>query len=250
MTAPTLVELRTRVRERGHFSANDPMFSDSVVNRRINIAYGDVLSGTQPNGWWWQHAEVTLQNTSGGDLALMPVVLPTPDNARTIRKVHAVFCGTDNDYWTPVPQRERSDQIRLAGGRRTGDGIPLAWSVVPSPTTVGGVRRQIVLAFDTPLPNLMYVRFQCVVDAADFTSDASVAVGIPPVLAELIVESVVVALIRQKRNVGVITSRRRFATELSIAGQALDGWMKDARRYFSSAAAGAGSGELHERGFA
>lgn len=249
MTAPTLIEMRTRVRERGHFSANDPMFTDSIVNRRINIAYGDVLSGVQPNGWWWQHVEVTLQNTSGGDLALMPVVLATPDNTRTIRRVHAVFASTDNDYWMPVPQRERTDQIRLAGGRRTADGIPLAWSALASPTTVAGVRRQMAIAFGTPLPALMYVRFQCVVDAADLTADGSVLVGIPPILADLVVENAVVALVRQKRNVGVITSRRRFATELSIAGQALDGWMKDARRYFNSAAAGPGYGELHDRAF-
>lgn len=247
MAAPTLLEMRTRVRERMHASINDPMFTDSVVNRRINIAYGDVLSGVQPNGWWWQQVEQTLQNTSGADMAQMPVVLATPDNARSIRKVYSVFASTDNDYWMPVAQRERTDQVRLAGGVRAANGLPLSWSALPSPTTVAGQRRQLVLVFDTPLANLTFVRFQCVVDAADLTGDGSVLVGIPPILADLVVEAAVVALIRQKRSVGVITSRRRFATELSISGSALDGWMKDARRYMNSAAAGAGYGELHDR---
>lgn len=247
MTAPTLVEIRTRVRERAHLSSNDPMFSDSVLNRRINIAYGDVLTGVQPNGWWWQHIEQTLQNTSGGDLAQMPVILATPDNTRSIRKVGSVFASIDGNYWMPVAQRERSDQVRLAGGRRVADGLPLSWSALPSPTTVAGNRRQLVLVFDPPLAALTFVRFQCVVDPADLTADGSVLVGIPPILADLVVEAAVNPLIRQKRSVGVITSRRRFATELSIAGNALTEWMHAARVYFNSAAAGAGYGVVHDR---
>lgn len=239
--------MRTRVRERMHASSNDPMFTDPVVNRRINLAYGDVLSGVQPNGWWWQQVEQTLQNTSGGDLAQMPVVLATPDNTRSVRKVFSVFASIDNDYWMPVAQRERTDQVRLAGGVRAANGLPLSWSALPSPTTVGGVRRQLVLVFDTPLANLTFVRFQCVVDAADLTADSSVLVGIPPILADLVVENAVVALMRQKRMTGPVTSRRQYATALSIASNAAGDWMKDARRYMNSAAAGAGYGELHDR---
>lgn len=239
--------MRTRVRERAHFSANDPMLSDPIVNRRINIAYGDVLSSTQPSGWWWQTIEQTLQNTSGADMAQMPVILATPDNTRSIRKVASVFASIDNDYWLPIPQRDRADQVRLAGGRRAADGLPLSWAALPSPTTVGGNRRQLVLVFDPPLANLTYVRFQCVVDPADLTSDASVLVGCPPILADLVVETAAVALIRQRRNTGPVTSRRQYATKLTVATKALAGWTKDARRYFTSAAAGAGYGELHDR---
>lgn len=458
MAAPTLAEMRTRVRERVRLSTNDPLFTDAVVNRHINIAYGNFLS-VQPDGWWWQRNEQTIQN-GALERVYFPVALATPDGTRLIRKVHSVFVSLDGDYWLPVAQRERQDQIRLAGGRRVADGIPLSWAAVPNvdyaaptlvpdelvaydldettgtvatdrsgggndgtyegvvtlgqpslrpdaagfatriaggtanrirsgavfplavytagagiaaivkvtalPTAVGerlaflgndatgvgfglylnpagtfnfqwiglgpgfsgwssgigapvvlgttyrlygqynGTRGQLfvnevlseqntpttdptnvlagsrfvvgreispstsaivtiddafayavpltpeqiaarysprsdlALVFDPPLPAGAYVRYICVAGAAPLTADGSFLYGLPPMLADAVVEAAVTSIVRQQRGATSAAARRRYLSELALASDASDGWIRAARTYMNSPAAGPG----------
>lgn len=242
MAAVTLAELRARVRERCHISAVDPLFTDSIINRRINIGYGDLLSAVQPDGWWWQHVERDYQNVSGADQATVFVQTNPVDNARSVRKVYSVFGGTDGVYWLPIPPRERQDSIRLAGGQRVSNGaIPLSYAVKPLMQGDGlGNRTQLALQLDPPLPNLAFLRWMMVVYPADFTADGTFAIGLPSIFADIVVEMAVVAVLRQKRTVGTVTTRRRYATELSIAKQAVDEWVKAARIFMNSASAGPG----------
>ncbi len=242
MAAVTLAELRARVRERCHISANDPMFPDAIINRRLNLAYGDMTATVQPDGWWWQHVERDYQNVSGADQPTVFVQTNPPDNTRSVRKVYSVFGGIDGVYWLPIPPRERQDAIRLAGGQRASNGaIPLCYSVKPLMQGDGlGNRTQLALQLDPPLPNLAYLRFMMVVYPADFTADGTFAIGLPSILADLIVEQAVIAVLRQKRTVGTVTTRRRYATELSIAKEAAKEWLKAARVFMNSSTAGPG----------
>lgn len=241
----TLASVRSAVRARLRVSANDPMFPDNTVNRAINIAYRNLLT-CQPDGWWWQHVEEQQQNGST-DVSTVPIILTTPDNARLIRKVEHVFCSIDGNYWLPVHPRERTDQIRLAGGRRSSDGIPLSWSVIPQPSNVGGHKASIAFVFDPLLPALFFIRYVCNVFAADLAADGDTLYGLPGLLVDAVVENAVVALVRQKRNVGVVTTRRRYATELTISTQAATEWTKAARIYFNTPAAGAGTTTIRAR---
>lgn len=241
----TLLDLRTAVRERVRLSANDPMFPDDRINRAINIAYNNVTC-IEPNGWWWQHCEETVQN-GVTDVDQFPVHLATPDNARLIRKVQCVFCSLDGNYWLPIPPRERTDQVRLAGGRRSSDGLPLSWNVLTAPSTIAGVKSAIALLFDPPLPAGAWVRFIANVFAADLTVDGSTLAGVPNILEDAIVENACMALIRQKRTVGVVTTRKRYATELTVTTQAAAEWVKAARIYFNTAAAGPGYSTIRAR---
>lgn len=233
----TLATLRALVRERLFLSAFDPMFPDTKVNRYINIAISDVTS-MQPDGWWWQHVEQDVQNGASA-VAAFGVHLSTPDNARLIRKVRNVFCSLDGAYWLPIPERGRTDAVRLAGGQRVANGdLPLAWTAQAVAQTISGVKSNIALIFDPPLPASMWVRFIAVVMPKDLAADGDTLVGVPPILTDLVVEKAVVRCLVQRRAVGSLTSRRRYATELSIAQSAVKEWEQAARLYFASPAAG------------
>lgn len=239
----TLAGLRGLVRERLFLSANDPMFPDLVVNRHINLAYSSVTGWPIADGWWWQHIEQDLQN-GATDAATFGVHLTTPDNTRLIRKVFNVFGSLDGSYWLPIPQRERTDQVRLAGGQRASNGLPASWSAIPLPQTIGGVKSNIALVFDPPLPPNAFVRFICTAQNADLTADGSQLVGVPPLLTDLVVENAVLRCLKQRRAVGSLTSRRRYATELSITTKTVQEWEKAARVYFNSPAAGPGQATI------
>lgn len=234
----TLVDLRTMVRERLRLSSQDPMFPDATVNRQINIAYGNITS-VEPNGWWFQHVEETVVN-GAAEAPTFPVHLATPNNARLIRKVMYVFVSLDGNYWLPVPRRERTDQIRLAGGRRAADGIPLCWSVLTQPTTISTVKSSIALVFDPPLPGLASVRFGCSVGPPDLTVDASQLQGVPALFVDPIVEGAVTALLRQRRGAAGAAARRALKLELVTAKTAYDEWVRALRVYFNTPAAGPG----------
>lgn len=238
MTVPeTLAGLRALVRERQFLSANDPMFPDARINRYINLAINDVTTA-QTDAWWWQHIEQDVQN-GASDTATFGVHLATPDNARLIRKVFSVFVSLDGSYWLPVPQRERTDQVRLAGGQRAANGIPLSYSVLTVAQTVAGAKSNVALVFDPPLPAGAWVRFICAAMCADLTSDGAQLVGVPPILTDLVVESAVLRCLKQRRAIGSLTARRRYATELSIVTKTVDEWMRATRLYFTAPAAGA-----------
>lgn len=234
----TLADLRTASRERARISANDPMYPDQVVDRQLNIAY-NALTCVEPNGWWWQHVEETIQN-GATDAATFPLRLGTPDNARLVRKVLYVFVSLDGNYWLPVPNRERQDQIRLAGGRRVADGIPLSWSPLNQPQTVSGVKSNVSIVFDPPLPALAWVRYGVNAFAADLVNGAAQVVGWPQLLMDAITERAVCALMRQKRVGATAKAARAAANEMTVAKDAADGWVKAARIYFNTAAAGPG----------
>lgn len=241
----TLLSVRTQVRNRLRLSTQDPLFTDAVINRQISLAYSGVTTA-QPNGWWWQHTEQTIQN-GNAQVDAFPVRLATPDNSRVIRKVYSVFVSMDGVYWLRVDTRERTDQIRLAGGRRVADGIPLSWTPMTLPQTVAGNRSQIAIVFDPPLPALYWVRFIGVADPPDVTADGDVLVGIPNMLVGMVIDTAVAALATQRRAVGVPWSRRRLAFEKNIAQASADGWLHDARVYFATAVAGAGYATQNSR---
>lgn len=238
--ADSLNTIRNAVRNRADISLFDPMFDDDNLNRQINMAYRRIQR-VQPDGWWFQHGEFTRQN---GNTAtnLFDVLLTTPNDARMIRKVYAVCVSLDNAYYQVIPPRERTDQLRLSGGRTT-DGFPMSWRPISAVGwTAGGNRRQLQIAFEPPLPALAWVKYIGVVDQADLDEDADTALGLPTMMTDLIVEQTVAVLTRQRKR---STGTRARASELSLVQGAAEEWMLAARRYFDAPYAGTGSPMLH-----
>lgn len=239
MTSPTLAALRDRVRHRANISANDPRFPDNTVNRAISMAVNRV-GHARPNGWWFDRYEKQYQNTTGADLDVMPLTLA--DRTRTVQKLGYVFVSLDGNYWVPVPERERTDAIRVSGGRTASGGIPWSWSVVRVSVDTGQ-RNQLGVVFDPPLPPLASVRVGLIVGAGVFTADSDPMVWLMPPMAGAVVELAAATIARQKRNTGPLTRRYR-PSEQSIAQQAADGWLVALRAYYDRPYSGAGHGQL------
>src|SRR4029077_16925603 len=113
--------------------------------------------------------------------------------------------------------------------------------------TAGGAKRQLVIVFDPPLPNLAYVRYMGVIDPADLTGDGDSIGGLPPLISQMVVEAAVVKLLGQQRSVGRLSTRRRYITKVSVAKDAVAGWQRAARIYFNSPAAGPGYATNRDR---
>lgn len=238
---PTLADLRARVRELLDLSTNDPLFTDAIIDRQLNLAYRKVLRA-QPNGWWWQHVEITV--TTAAETALLPVQLPVPDDTRMISKAYAVFGSLDANYFLPIAQRERTDQVRLSGGGAA-NGLPLSWAVVADVGHDGAHRHQIALSFEPPLPAGASVRYIVVLGPADLTVEGSIAGGIPAVLVDALVEYANVALARQQRLGPSAAARRKYTTTLSLLMASAEERLHNARVAFDRPYEGAGSGPLH-----
>lgn len=228
---PTLAQLRTLVRQRVRLSANDPNMGDETINRAISMAMGDI-AGDRPNGWWFQRYEVTKKNTAG-DLAVLPVHLATPDPTRIIQQLSYVWTSADGDYWTRIDQRTRPDAIRAAGGRMVAAGTPGSWGQVRVPVA-GGVRNQLGVAFDPPLPNNYWTRIGLVVGPGEFVADTDHLVWLPAQFMGVVIERASTKLSRQRRKVGQLTSRRRYITEVTMDASACDEGLKALRLWWDT----------------
>lgn len=237
MALPTLADLRTLVRSRAHLSANDPSFPDDNVSRAIAMAADDVAT-SNPDGWWFQRYETTIRNLTGADSAVMAVAVI--DRTRVVQKIGYVFVSFDGNYWTPVRQRDATDAMAVSGGVIASNGaLPISWGQTRL-NTFAGQRAQIGIAFSPPLPLNAYMRVGFVVGPGNFTADGDTFPWLPAQFMGAVIEGACMILHRQQRKQGVLTSRRKYITLVTLAQSAHDGWMKALRLWWDKPYSGPG----------
>lgn len=247
MTARTLVQLRTAVRDRVHVSAIDPRFNDNVVNRSIQQAYDEVCT-SQPKGWWFQRQELTFQVTTG-DAAVVPINLDhtsAPDRSRNIQQLGYCFVSLDGNYWVPVRRRSRTDALRSSGGVLAPLDVPVSWGVQRLPAS-GGQRNQLAVVFDPPLPNLSWVRVGAVVANSQFINDTDQMVDLPAQFYGAVTERASSRLVRVRREVGNLIGRRRYITAATLCDTSYQGWMVALKKWWDKPYTGSGYGLQHWR---
>lgn len=241
MTAKSLLQLRVDVRDRAHVSAKDPRFNDNVVNRSIQQAYGEVAS-MMPGGWWFQRMEL---EQAGNGAAVLPITNTVTGGY--VENVGYVYASTDGDYWVPINRRTRTDSIRAGGGVMAPVGIPESWGVEYVGSDGAGNQRQLAFVFDPPIAASTTVRFGVVLGPADFVNDADFMVGLPLQFTGAVIERASARLIRIRREVGNLTTRRRYVTAATLCDTAFEGWMRALKAFFGKPYGGAGYGATHWR---
>lgn len=230
-----LQTLRARVRDRISASGSDPMFADSIVDRQINMAVRKI-ERAQPDGWWFQHQEFTSSFASPTPVEIYQIAA----FQGLIRKIYSVFLSLDGSYWMPIEERAtRTDQVRMSGGSAplSPDGYPLSWHLVP---LMNDDLAQWGIAFSPSAPGSAHIKYIAVTDQIDMVNDVDPLTALPNLIGDLVVEFAANALIRQKRSVGTITVRRRFATLATVTDQAAEEWLKAARLYLDAGYSGPG----------
>lgn len=231
----TLATIRTQLRTRFGFSPNDPLFTDDIVNRQINLAQRKIA---RAHDWWWATSEVTVENDTGADVTVWPAQFSTPNDLLQVRAVSHVFCSLDGDYWLPIERMSRADALAAGGGRTVSSGLPVAWAAVAlTGDAAAGHRQQVGLEFAPPLPDGAWIRFQMAVDTVDLDDDADTPLLWPPQFVDLIVELAGTALMRQRKEAKVA---RRGQSFLALAARAAQEWLRLARIRFAKPYEGAG----------
>jgi hypothetical protein len=239
VTAKTLLQVRTAVRDRAHVSAKDPRFNDDVVNRSIQQAYGEILT-FMPGGWWWNRFEINYGATNGE----IPLLL---GNGTYIEGVEYVYASTDGDYWQPIRRRTRTDSIRAAGGQTAKVDIPDSWGVEWRGNASGSQPNQLVVVVDPPSSDDTTYRIGVSIVPPDLQNDTDQFEWLPVQFTGAIIERASARLIRVRREVGNLTTRRRFITAATLADTAFDGWMKALRLLLGKPYGGPGYTKQHWR---